>query len=50
MVTSQTLYIGTRVVPKIKNAIEKVVPDKYVSIALFVQEAVFEKLKRENLI
>lgn len=36
--------------PKIKEAIENTVPDKYVSVAHFVQEAVIEKLKRESLL
>jgi len=45
-----TKYIGARVMPKIKEAIENSIPDKYVSVAHFVQEAVVEKLKKEMLI
>jgi Arc/MetJ-type ribon-helix-helix transcriptional regulator len=48
--TTTTRYLGARVSPKIKEAIENVVPDKYVSVSHFVQEAIVEKLKRENLV
>lgn len=46
---TQTVYMGARVLPKIKEAVEKLVPDRWATTAQFVQEAIVEKLRKENI-
>lgn len=44
-----TRYLGCRIEAKIKDAIEKQVPDRWASVSAFVLEAIAEKIKREGI-
>lgn len=46
---TNTKFVGTRIMPKIKEAIEKQIPDRWPSTSAFVLEAITEKLKKENI-
>lgn len=46
----KTLYIGARCPVKLKEAIESLVPGKYITSSEFVLKAVKEKLEREGLV
>lgn len=44
-----TGYLGCRIEIKIKEAIEREIPERWISVSAFVQEAVAEKIKREEI-
>lgn len=46
---TQTVYMGTRVLPKIKETVEREIPARWPSTSAFVQEAIVEKMRKEKI-